>query len=202
MKGLFWNWLPLVSADDRNEVARRALVQILAIRAWQLKHGGQFPDHLEALVPDELASLPKDPYSDHSFRFVADEGLWPPPLRTAAFVESNTLGRPSDLAKPPPGSRFLVSVGHDQTSANVRIVFAIPPVEGSPGSAKTRATRPRLTDPAPPLPSNVLDSARLEARSPPGRSVPPGPSTRTLTMPPRQETWWAVSFVRPSFSAQ
>ena len=35
---------PYIVADEQNEVARRALVQILAIRSWQLKHDGQFPD--------------------------------------------------------------------------------------------------------------------------------------------------------------
>ncbi len=152
MKGLFWNWQPFVSAEDRNEVARRALVQILAIRAWQLKHGGQFPERLEALVPEELASLPKDPYSDHSFRLVADEGLRPPPLRSAAFVESNKLAIESGQAKPPAGSRFLLSVGHDRTPANVIIIFAIPPVEGSPGSAKDKGDSAAKDKPGPAAP--------------------------------------------------
>jgi hypothetical protein len=31
-----------VLAFDPNEVARRALTQVLALRAWQLQHGGQF----------------------------------------------------------------------------------------------------------------------------------------------------------------
>ena len=31
------------AANDRNEVTRRALVQVMAVREWQLRHGGRFP---------------------------------------------------------------------------------------------------------------------------------------------------------------
>ena len=51
-----------------------ALVQILAIRSWQLKHDGQFPDRLDALVPEELPSLPNDPYSDRPFGYIPWNG--------------------------------------------------------------------------------------------------------------------------------
>ncbi len=63
--------LPTIGAyldtDTRNVVARRALVQVLAIRAWQLRHDGRFPDRLDELVPEELPSLPVDPYSGKPF---------------------------------------------------------------------------------------------------------------------------------------
>jgi hypothetical protein len=52
----------MIRANDQNEVDRRALVQILALRAWQLEHDGQWPDRLQDLVPSELDRLPDDPY--------------------------------------------------------------------------------------------------------------------------------------------
>ncbi len=59
-----------IGAEGRNEAARRGLVQVLAIRAWQLRHDGQFPGRLDDLVPDELPSLPTDPYSGKPFGYV------------------------------------------------------------------------------------------------------------------------------------
>ena len=49
----FWSYM---TADDRNEVERRALVYVMAVREWQLRHDGRFPDRLDELVPDELPS--------------------------------------------------------------------------------------------------------------------------------------------------
>ena len=51
-----------------------ALIQLLAIRDWQLKHDGQFPESLEKLVPEELPSLPLDPYSGRTFNYKRSEG--------------------------------------------------------------------------------------------------------------------------------
>ena len=59
-----------LNAENRNEVARRAIVQVMAIRAWQLKHDGRFPPRLERIVPDELPSLPVDPYSGKPFGYI------------------------------------------------------------------------------------------------------------------------------------
>ncbi len=70
-----------IETDDRNEVGRRAFVQVLAIRAWQLRHGGRFPDRLDALVPAELPSLPRDPYTGRSFGYVKSQGQPVLPLR-------------------------------------------------------------------------------------------------------------------------
>jgi hypothetical protein len=57
-------------ADDETEVSRRALVQMLAIRAWQLRHPGRSLERLEDLVPEELPSLPTDPYTGRPFRYL------------------------------------------------------------------------------------------------------------------------------------
>jgi hypothetical protein len=136
-----------IDADDRNEVARRALVQILALRAWQLRHGGQFPDHLDALVPEELASLPEDPYSGGPFGYVRSRATpW------------QTIPKP-----PPPGTWLLYSVGPDRnddggmaltmsTNLTADIVFEIPPMGGAPGAGKAKGQDRARDQPVPAAP--------------------------------------------------
>lgn len=70
-----------IEANDRNEVARRAFVLVLALREWQLRHGGQFPKSLDALVPEQLTSLPLDPYSGQPFGYARSQGQEVPSLR-------------------------------------------------------------------------------------------------------------------------
>jgi ABC-2 family transporter protein len=130
-----------LAADVQNEVARRALVQVFAIRAWQLKHNGEFPERLEMLVPDELPSLPIDPYSDRPFGYVRSTGkvILPPQSALAAVPVRSDSTRFS----PVKGSWLLYSVGRDRTDdlgtaisdeMNFRlfrgydIVFGIPPL--------------------------------------------------------------------------
>jgi ABC-type transport system involved in multi-copper enzyme maturation permease subunit len=49
---------------DRNEVSRRALVYILALRAWQVRHDGKLPGSLAELSNSEvLVTQPTDPYT-------------------------------------------------------------------------------------------------------------------------------------------
>ncbi len=87
----------LLSADvnvylaphDLNEVGRRALVQVMALRAWQLRHNGQFPDSLDKLVPEELPSLPIDPYSGRIFGYVRSGGQPLVPLGKALIVSES-----------------------------------------------------------------------------------------------------------------
>jgi ABC-type transport system involved in multi-copper enzyme maturation permease subunit len=67
-------------AEDRTEVERRALVYVMAVREWLLRHDGRFPDRIEELVPEELPSLPLDPYSGRSFgymTFAQAAGMYP-----------------------------------------------------------------------------------------------------------------------------
>ena len=47
MMSLFGNAGAFIDANDYNLVHRRALELILALRSWQLKHGGRLPDELE-----------------------------------------------------------------------------------------------------------------------------------------------------------
>src|SRR4029077_5116930 len=98
-KRLIPNIHSYLETNDLNEVARRALVHVLAIRSWQLRHDGRFPDRLEALVPEELPSRPLDPFSGRPFGYLSREES----IRTG-HLES----LPSEL---PPESRLLYSVG-------------------------------------------------------------------------------------------
>ncbi len=70
------NWLvpaeQIQQTHDTVEVERRALIQSLALRSWQLKHDGRYPEKLTDLVPDELDRLPADPYRNATepFRYI------------------------------------------------------------------------------------------------------------------------------------
>jgi ABC-type transport system involved in multi-copper enzyme maturation permease subunit len=136
-----------VVAFDHNEVARWALVQVLALRKWQLKHGGQFPKSLDALVPEELPNLPDDPYSGRPFGYRPSQGQEAPRLRDAPLPYGPIGGRSKGQA-PSPGSWLLYSVGadgHDDGGISFKekdpryqpldIVFAIPPVERDAGAS-------------------------------------------------------------------
>ncbi len=130
-----------LQADEQNEVARRALVQVFAIRAWQLKHDGGFPASLDVLVPEELPSLPIDPYSGRPFGFVASKGAKVLSLRSTLATAS--VQADGKQKSPPSGSWLLYSVGRDRKDnggtattdeMNLRlfqgydIVFVIPPL--------------------------------------------------------------------------
>jgi ABC-type transport system involved in multi-copper enzyme maturation permease subunit len=78
---LLVNMGPYIESSDRNEVGRRALVQVLALRAWQLRHDGRMPDRLDQLVPEELPSLPDDPYTGRAFGYIPSDGQAVPSLR-------------------------------------------------------------------------------------------------------------------------
>jgi hypothetical protein len=108
LASLIGNAGPYIGADDINLVGRRALELILALRSWQLKHDGQLPDDLRSLVPNELASLPKDPYSSGSFVYVPLSGQR---VQTFPSVVAERLSfRPSRDTLQPPGSRVLFSI--------------------------------------------------------------------------------------------
>jgi hypothetical protein len=50
--------------DFRVVMEARLAATILAVRLYRLDHNGQFPPTLDALVPDYLAKVPDDPFSD------------------------------------------------------------------------------------------------------------------------------------------
>jgi len=146
-----------LAADHDNDVMRRALVQIIALRAWQRRHGGQFPDRLDALVPEELPSLPTDPYSGRPFGYVRSDGH---DVSSLQFALRTGLG---ELQAPAKGSWLLYSVGpdghddggitfkdNDHRSQPMDIVFAIPPVESDSGAAKGKGQDGAENRPVPP----------------------------------------------------
>ena len=145
--------------------ARRALVQVFAIRAWQLKHDGRFPSSLDVLVPEELPSLPIDPYSDRPFSFVPSHGALVLSLQDALLTRGISIN--AKRAWAPPGSWLLYSVGLDREDnggvavtheMNARsfkgydIVFVIPPVRDTPanGIVDTERTPKNTSEPAKP----------------------------------------------------
>jgi hypothetical protein len=112
MMNLFGKVDPYIDDDDHNRVGRRALELILALRSWQFKHNGQLPDDLGELVPEELPTLPKDPYSGHSFGYAR----WHGQRVSNGFVPEERPGSPSFLSDPrTPPLRVLYSVGPDRT---------------------------------------------------------------------------------------
>ncbi len=163
---LFYPQHDYLFADAQNEVAHRALVQVFAIRSWQLKHEGRFPENLEALVPEELPTLPTDPYSGRPFGYRPSrrEGLLS--LDHALAGVQPTIE--SSLIKPPQGSWLLYSVGIDQRddggiATNRKenggivpgsdMVFAIPPLEGNTsGEGKSEAKSTTKPEAAPAKP--------------------------------------------------
>jgi hypothetical protein len=107
-------WWSVVKALDREVVGRRALEQILALRSWQIGHGGQYPETLEALVPGELDRLPIDPYSGKPFGYVRSEGQ---PALPPILVDNpaRSMYRPgSDRLPTRPGQPILYSIGPNQ----------------------------------------------------------------------------------------
>jgi hypothetical protein len=105
---------------------------VLAIRAWQLRHGGTFPDRLEALVPEDLPSLPTDPYSGRPFGYISQAKSW--------WTSPDSS----------PERRLLYSIGPDRRddqgmpldrspeTGEYDIVFPIPPVPQDAGAVKAR----------------------------------------------------------------
>jgi hypothetical protein len=144
-KLLFTDLNPYLDSNDWNEVGRQALVQVLAIRAWQLRHNGQFPDSLDKLVPEELPSLPIDPYSGRIFGYVRSGGQ-------SRFSLGHVLSRVGAANKVQTKGYWLLYSderdNHDDddaalsTTGTVRatqsfdIVFPIPPIQSGSGVDK------------------------------------------------------------------
>ena len=74
----------------------------MAVREWQLRHDGRFPDRLDDLVPDELPILPLDPYTGRPFRYTT-------------FAQASRY-RPADWPQLhwPAETRLIYSVGPDR----------------------------------------------------------------------------------------
>ena len=71
-------------AYDRAVAEHRLLTTFLALRSWQMKHGGVAPRSLEELIPSELDALPADPFQGGgSFGYEADA---PPAVGMAGMM--------------------------------------------------------------------------------------------------------------------
>ena len=106
-------------ALDRERVNRLALEQAVAIKGWELDHGGDAPEALESLVPGLLGRLPLDPYSGRTFGYHRSEGqpVRPPML---PFSLSTFELRPSK-----PGRPLISSVGPDRVDDGGKIEYGL-----------------------------------------------------------------------------
>jgi hypothetical protein len=101
---------------DGETVGRRALDQAVALVAWKLGHGGDYPRTLQALVPEILDRLPIDPYSGRAFDYIRSEGqLVLPPIY-------HELGSPPRFRPTRPGQPLLYSVGPDRRDDGGRVI--------------------------------------------------------------------------------
>jgi hypothetical protein len=125
---------PCQRLADRNEAERRATLLVLAFREWQLRHGGQSPDGLDALMPEELPSLPLDPFTGRPFGYTT-------------FARGNA-SRPAAWPRIdwPPDTRLIYSAGTDgqdnggevyspDSDAPGDLVFPIPSHPSGPGGS-------------------------------------------------------------------
>ncbi len=118
------NFLGVILSNDRNEVARRALTQILALRIFQVEHGGKLPESLAELVIDAklLDRLPDDPYSrGQPFGYVVSEGQILLPLGDFEPWEGAPEFQGGHKKIETKGDRLLFSIGPDFQSQRATV---------------------------------------------------------------------------------
>jgi hypothetical protein len=141
--GMLW-WLNspiLIEERDYANLLSRAFEQVVALRIWQLEHGGRYPETLDALVPDLLPALPPDPYSGRPFRYRPAHHQPVLPLGLDG-LRGGLVGEPTLFELSRPGQWLLYSVGPDRvddggsfSSGDNRVIprdviFALPEVQG------------------------------------------------------------------------
>ena len=173
VKWLMPSLTSFLTTSDQVEVSRRALLQILALRSWQLSHGGKFPERLEMLVGSESIQLPKDPFASQPFRYVLSTGQMAYPLGwDSPWSGEKQSGEDEQVFTE--GQWLLYSVGPDRrdtgatTSPNTwhvgsDIVFPLP----------REAWRPK---PPPPEAADGGMGAAMMGGAPPGAPPPLPPS--------------------------
>ncbi|WP_435017437.1 hypothetical protein TA3x_005044 [Tundrisphaera sp. TA3] len=82
-------------------------MQLIALRAWKLEHGGAEAESLDVLVPSLLDRLPADPYSttNQPFLYVKTAGRKVLPPRLHGGIANEQTGVVEA------GRRLLISVG-------------------------------------------------------------------------------------------
>ena len=134
-----------VTANDHNEVGRRALVQVLALRPGNSDTMASSRKRLDALVPERITQPP-------------DRPIFRPAIRLCSVAWARGLSASSMPSSPhpdiehasKPGSWLLYSVGPDRAmtvgspsrervarSPPMDLVFEIPPVEDGDGKGQT-----------------------------------------------------------------
>jgi hypothetical protein len=111
---------------DRNEVARRALLYILALRAWQIRHDGKLPGTLAELSSSEvLDTQPTDPYTPKvpfGYTRGVDQSVLPlgdlDPLHSGDWIGPESQGRKMHLTDD--SWVLLYSVGPDMKDDSAR----------------------------------------------------------------------------------
>jgi ABC-type transport system involved in multi-copper enzyme maturation permease subunit len=103
-----------LAIENENEVERRACLQVLGLRQWQLRHDGRMPEKLQELVASGvLAVLPDDPYRPgHAFGYVRSSGQELLPL--GEFSRIQVGSQEHKRLRPTAGSWLLYSVGPDK----------------------------------------------------------------------------------------
>jgi hypothetical protein len=103
-----------LASENDNEVERRACLQVLGLRQWQLRHDGRLPEKLQELVTSGvLADLPDDPYRPgHPFGYVRSSGQELLPL--GEFSTIRTGSEEHKQLRRTAGSWLLYSVGPDR----------------------------------------------------------------------------------------
>jgi hypothetical protein len=138
----------------RQLATRRAAAITLAVRLYQLEHAGRVPEKLDALVPDYLPSVPRDPFAadDRPLQFrpaMMLEGFETPVVYSVG--EDGTDGGASTrpVATPTSVSVFGNAWGRED------LVFPLktpPPVDRPPPQYEVidlPTTPPATTEPSP-----------------------------------------------------
>lgn len=127
-------------AAARNQVNLRGMALFLALRAYELEHGG-VPETLDALVPDYLPRIPEDPFDGQPFRYRPRDVPGLPPEAWAVYSVGLTFADDGGLA-------FRTIHRHDETSPD----FVLPSQPYPPAWQERAYSRPRL---APRLPTRL-----------------------------------------------
>ncbi len=110
------------------------MIQVLALRRYQLRHDGRLPVDLHDLVhTGELSELPIDPYSGQIFHYVPSQGQNLPPL--GLTLQGHITGTYT-TSGPTRGMRLLYSIGPNRFDSGAwtgsdDLVFALPDKPGA-----------------------------------------------------------------------
>jgi hypothetical protein len=123
MRGFRWPWDVLLNNRAESVLLSRAFEPVVALRIWQLEHGGQYPPSLEALVPGILPSLPLDPYNGQPFQYRPSQGQRLLPLGLSGLTPREAAGGTSMLQPTRPGQWLLYSVGPNRIDDGAKLDY-------------------------------------------------------------------------------